>query len=46
MNYSVVIERAGSNFSAYVPDLPCARRYAAIINRVGLSPPDLAKAPG
>ena len=22
MNYLVVIERAGSNFSAYVPDLP------------------------
>jgi predicted RNase H-like HicB family nuclease len=34
MRYAIVIEKAGSNFSAYVPDLPGCIATAATINEV------------
>ncbi len=34
MRYAVVIENAGSNFSAYVPDLPGCVAYSAEDDRL------------
>jgi predicted RNase H-like HicB family nuclease len=34
MKYAVVIEQAGSNFSAYVPDLPGCIATGAAVNEV------------
>jgi predicted RNase H-like HicB family nuclease len=34
MRYAVVIERAGDNFSAYVPDLPGCIATAATVEQV------------
>ena len=45
MRYAIVIEKAGSNFSAYVPDLPGCIATGASVQEVegmredGVSPP-------
>lgn len=35
MRYAIVIENAGSNYSAYVPDLPGCVSTGATVNEVG-----------